>query len=119
MIEHGQMVHDSYNQIIQSCEKQDNELKLPIYIFEFYEKYKQILIDKHDNIRLYQLFHDCGKKKSKIIDEEGKIHYPNHARISFEFFSENCNDEYSADLILHDMHLHILKGDELDEFIYR
>lgn len=67
--------------------------------------------------RVYHVFHDCGKPKCKTIDENGKQHFPDHAKESARIFKEIFpEDEQSYNLILHDMDCHTLKGEEALEF---
>lgn len=60
--------------------------------------------------------HDCGKPLCLTIDDEGKRHFPNHAKISYDVFKSLFEDEIAADLILHDMDIHLLKADGIEEF---
>lgn len=71
-------------------------------------------VDAPAKARAYHIFHDCGKPRCLTIDEEGKRHFPNHARISAERYREAMpDDERTAELIEMDMLCHTLKGDEL------
>lgn len=75
----------------------------------------------------YACYHDCGKPYCKIIDDEGKVHFPNHAQVSYETWLK-INQESSINLpkkdieiigqlILHDMDLHIMNATQIDELI--
>lgn len=65
---------------------------------------------------LYTIFHDCGKWKCLTIDDNGKRHFPNHAEVSYKYFNQVFDNDIAADLILHDMDIHLLKSDGVEEF---
>lgn len=69
-----------------------------------------------DTLKLYTIFHDCGKLFCLTIDENGKRHFPEHAKVSHEIFKKYFDNDVSADLILHDMDIHLLKSDGVEEF---
>lgn len=64
----------------------------------------------------YQILHDCGKPLCREVDEDNRVHYPEHAKISYEqikrLFPEEIDLQY---LVLHDMDFHTLKPNELKE----
>jgi putative nucleotidyltransferase with HDIG domain len=72
-----------------------------------------------DILLTYALYHDCGKPFCRIIDEDGKQHFPNHAEISAKIWRENGGDEQIARLIQMDMDIHLLKAHQIDEFCQR
>lgn len=61
--------------------------------------------------------HDCGKPYCLEIDSEGKRHYPGHAQKSFEVFNSIYDNTIASELILHDMDIHLLKSDGVEEFM--
>jgi len=67
-------------------------------------------------LKYYTVLHDCGKPYCLEYDEDGRKHFPNHAQISFETFNQVFDDEIAAHLIKHDMDIHLLKADEVEEF---
>lgn len=67
-------------------------------------------------LKYYTILHDCGKPYCLEYDEDGRKHFPNHAQISFETFNQVFDDEIAAHLIKHDMDIHLLKADEVEEF---
>lgn len=69
-----------------------------------------------NTIKFYTVFHDCGKWKCLQIDADGKRHFPNHAEISYKIFNQVFNNPVAAELILHDMDIHLLKSDGVVEF---
>jgi hypothetical protein len=71
----------------------------------------------------YTLYHDCGKPYCKIIDEKGRPHFPEHAKVSYQVWNAVNKDrppsergEHVAELIRRDMEIHTLKAKELDHF---
>lgn len=83
---------------------------------QIWRKYRANL-PSPETIRLYHVYHDCGKHLSLVMDAEGRKHYPNHADHSYQLFSKYNNDAAAATLIKHDMYLHTLRGDELCQFL--
>ena len=45
-----------------------------------------------------------------------KKHFPDHSEVSHQVFLQVFNDVVSADLIKHDMDIHLLKSDGVEEF---
>ena len=115
MQDHGNMVHAAYVQMIADIEN-DNLSKYPACTAQIWRKYRATL-PSPETIRLYHVYHDCGKHLSLTIDDEGRRHYPNHAEHSYQLFSKYNDDAIAATLIKHDMHLHLLRGEELCEFL--
>ena len=75
-----------------------------------------------ETMRLYQTYHDCGKPYCRVVDADGKQHFPNHAQGSYETwmqYAETPEDHQIGQLILHDMDAHTVKGDAINEFIQR
>jgi len=73
-------------------------------------------LPSNETLELYTTFHDCGKPYCLEIDCEGKRHFLNHSQKSYEIFSQVFDNPIAADLILHDMDIHILKSDQVSEF---
>jgi hypothetical protein len=67
--------------------------------------------------RTYHVFHDCGKPTCLTIDEQGRRHFPDHAKRSTEIYRQLFpEDHQTARLIEKDMLCHILKGEEAEAF---
>jgi hypothetical protein len=69
-----------------------------------------------EDIKEYQIMHDCGKPYCITIDEDGRRHFPDHANVSRDTFSKISNNKIVADLISKDMVFHTIKSDEVEEF---
>jgi hypothetical protein len=75
-----------------------------------------------ETMKLYQIYHDCGKPFCRIVDGEGKQHFPNHAQVSYETwmqYAETEGDAQVGKLILMDMDAHTVRGAAIDEFVKR
>lgn len=70
-------------------------------------------------IRLYQIYHDCGKPLCREVDSDGKQHFPNHAETSKARWLECGGSPEVAELIGMDMDVHRLKACEVEEFASR
>jgi len=93
--------------------KDTDTFKLP----DWYSTYKtQIYANLHDfkTIKHYNLWHDLSKPWVRTVDENNKVHYPDHANKSADMFLEHIrNDETIARLIRNDMAFHTLKFEEI------
>jgi len=67
-------------------------------------------------LKLYTIFHDCGKPKCLTIDSDNKKHFTNHAEVSHKTFIEFSDNKIAAELIKHDMDIHLLKSDGVNNF---
>ncbi len=67
----------------------------------------------------YQVFHDCGKISTRIVDAEGRQHFPGHAAASERTWLAVGGDPQAARLMGMDMDAHLLKGDGIAEFAAR
>lgn len=68
-------------------------------------------------LKLYTIFHDIGKAFCLQVDSDGKRHFPDHANVSYQIFKQTFNNDIAADLIKHDMDIHLLKANGVDEFV--
>ena len=91
------------------------EWRLPDWVLEN----KDLLISSlpdDETLELYTIYHDCGKPFCLQIDADGKRHFPNHAEVSYQYFNQVFNNSVAAELILHDMDIHLLKSDGVEQF---
>lgn len=112
ILEHGQSVWAHMRDLISG-----NTLgwRLPKW---FQDNKDMILhnLPEMDILEQYALFHDCGKPFCRT-EEDGKVHFPNHAEVSYLTWLDHSDDLEVATLIKYDMMLHTLKGEELTQFI--
>lgn len=70
----------------------------------------------YKTIKHYTTWHNCSKGYMKVVDENSKSHYPNHAEASanlwLSLFPDHVNE---ARLMLHDMDFHTLKVEQILE----
>lgn len=116
--EHGISVRDHLLQLIEFLKTGNIEgnWKLPDWIFKYREHlyYKLLPLDI---IKEYAIFHDLGKPYCLTIDEQGKKHFPNHPKVSYDTWLSINDNQQIAKLILMDMKIHTIKANEIDEFI--
>jgi hypothetical protein len=91
------------------------EWKLPDWVLENRDLLISSLPDD-ETLELYTTYHDCGKPFCLEIDSEGKRHFPNHAEVSYRIFSQVFSNTLAAQLVLHDMDIHLLKSDGVSDF---
>lgn len=75
-----------------------------------------------ETMRMYLIYHDCGKPFCCTMDGEGRQHFLNHAQVSYDTwmkYADTPEDERIGKLILMDMDAHTIKGDAIDKFIQR
>lgn len=67
----------------------------------------------------YQMYHDIGKPYCKTyqLDDKTKYHFDNHANISANIYKSIDNNEIIYKLIKRDMDIHLIKANQLEDFI--
>jgi len=117
VFQHGESVRDYYKDIFKYIMGQETlyEWKIP----DWFDKYcKRIAQNQHNTktTLLYTLYHDCGKPFCREVDEDGRVHFPNHAEVSKRVFLETFGQEDVANLIGWDMIIHISTADEIEHY---
>lgn len=116
VLEHGQAVHETFLKLLNHISgKEKLSVKLPAWLSE-YENYLDDINSKIDIIKVYHHLHDCGKPACKEVDSEGNQHFPNHALFSYNQYIHLFGNDEAAELILHDMSLHLLKAEGIVDF---
>jgi len=122
ILDHGNMVAEYSNDLVNHLYYENPlmyEWKLPEWLALNIDLIADNLYEDKD-LEVYQVFHDCGKPFCRIIDNESRVHFPNHAKISGEIFRQVfSNKDYIAKLIEMDMDVHLLKSQEVEEFSKR
>lgn len=116
--EHGQLVNDYYNDFLHYMKTgvTFHLWKMPTWVDQYGHEIMSNLLD-YDTMSRYQIHHDCGKPYCRCVDEDGKIHFPDHANVSADVWSKLFPDDKKViDLIRNDMVIHTIKSDELLEF---
>lgn len=116
--QHGEMVKDRTNDLINGLKT--GTLKYDWKLPQWIETHKQWLLDNLAPIEVineYTLLHDIGKPYCLEYDDNGKKHFPNHAETSYQIYKQLFPDNHRvADLIRHDMDIHIMKSDGKEAF---
>jgi hypothetical protein len=110
--QHGFSVQQHFHELINN----PINWKIPNWFFQYKE---EIINSLHDleTINLYLLYHDIGKPVCKTIDEQGKVHFPNHAQVSKKTWLEIGGDPMIANLIGWDMILHTANASEIEQYL--
>lgn len=109
MYQHGLMVNNEYLMLLLSLEKGVVPEGVPESLIEVYKKNWFNLLD-YETMKHYQIYHDIGKPYCRIVNEEGKQQFPNHAQVSYEVYKQLFPHLLiEQDLIKHDMDFHTLK----------
>ena len=118
VLEHGESVREHLFDIINHLRDGSPlkyEWRLPDWLIENKDMILSSLPDD-ETLELYTVFHDAGKPFCLEIDENGRRHFPNHAEMSYQYFKQVFDNDVAAELILHDMDIHLLKADGVEEF---
>jgi hypothetical protein len=118
VLQHGESVRDYLFDLInhlRSGTPLKYDWRLPDWIFENKDLILSSLPDD-ETLELYTKFHDCGKPFCLTIDDDGRRHFPNHAQVSYDIFKQVFDNPVAAELILHDMLIHLIKSDGVKEF---
>jgi hypothetical protein len=111
--QHGISVKEHVQDLIHSDFSVPN-WKLPDWLSLYKDNILSNLHDE-DTIAKYSIFHDCGKPFCRIVDENGKHHFPDHANISKKMFLEAGGCQTSANLIGWDMDFHTCTSDQIND----
>jgi hypothetical protein len=119
--DHGLDVWRNF-ELIYECIKNNSpsdEVKIPDWVFQ----HRELILDNLlplDIIREYLTFHDCGKPFCFRRDEAGKVHFPDHEKHSFTTWTQISDGSERSrkigQLILHDMDIHRLRPEGVEEF---
>lgn len=116
VLQHGERVHDFYLDLVTHLTTGSplrHEWRLPEWLSS---ELPDLLCDE-EVIRLYQVYHDCGKPYCLEIDEEGRRHFPDHAVASERVAREAGLPDEVCRLIGRDMEVHLLKDAGVEAFI--
>lgn len=119
ILRHGEMVRDHYADLIghiRDGKPLAGEWRLPDWIGD------PLLLEglpSDEVMAEYHLFHDVGKPSCRVVDEDGRQHFPDHARVSARVWRDAGGSEEVARLIEQDMDIHLLKGEGVEEFSLR
>jgi len=115
--QHGQSVRSHFLELLHAIKENDEDIlknwRIPKWLFEYKDC---ILGNLHESekIELYTLYHDLGKPYCRCVDENGKVHFPNHAETSQYVWSCVGGDETVGRLIKDDMVIHVASTEEIE-----
>lgn len=118
VLQHGISVKNHMMDLLDHLEKGSPlkyGWKLPEWVYEEKDFILKHLVERR-TLKLYTIMHDCGKPLCLEIDQDGRRHFPNHAQISYQTFIKFYEDPIAAELILHDMDIHTLKAEGVENF---
>jgi len=102
MVEHGQSVHKTYLALRNQLEGGEKIADLPEWMYSY--NWPNADLEK------YHVLHDCGKPLVKVVDDNGKQHFPSHAKASYQQYVYLFPDDLeTAFLIRADMIFHTWK----------
>lgn len=119
MLQHGEMVFNEYQKLMNAIKNKDEGYFKEIgfsFDWEFIDNLYENQYDM-ETMQSYQIYHDCGKHLSKTIDENGKIHYPNHAQHSSDLYGQYFDNPIAQDLILKDLNFHTFKCEQMNQWL--
>lgn len=118
VLQHGISVANHFKQLKKIITQQSTDItlwKLPEWIYDPY--LWDNCVDQSTMIQ-YMIYHDCGKPFCRIVDHDGKHHFPNHAQISKQTWLQFSNNALIAELIEKDMDMHIMTNEKMCTFIH-
>lgn len=117
LLDHGKHVWHTYKEIINYLHggPKKDWWRIPSWIEK--DLCKMILCD--NLMKEYLIYHDCGKVTTITVDENGKKHFPNHAKESEKLWLSVGGNPICARLMGMDMDIHTLKTEEIDDFSRR
>lgn len=113
--QHGQSVYETLEAFKNHLKGQalpKGLWRLPAWLERFGDK---IVENLHDDavLQFYTLYHDCGKPYCLTVDEDGKRHFHDHAKVSSEVWLSVGGDSVVGNLIKWDMDVHICSATEI------
>lgn len=118
VLEHCISVKDYFHKLLEILPGSHlpSDWKLPAWLFLYHKEILSHLLPINI-IDEYLQFHDCGKTKCLIIDQNGQRHFPNHAEFSYHTWLSVGGNYQAAQLMKMDMEIHQLKATDIDQFI--
>ena len=119
--EHGVSVRDHLKQLLDYIHEDvplNETWRVPEWLTENKELIRNRLLPSSIVLE-YALFHDVGKPQCRIVDDDGRVHFPDHANVSADYWLANGGDPQIGRLIRMDMDIHLLKDKGVEEFSKR
>lgn len=123
VLAHGVAVRNRACELLEICrgerEPVPGRWRLPDWI-EAHGRQLADLVVPARVLDRYTIMHDCGKPAVRQVGEEGRVHFPDHARVSAEIFAEVYpgpgSNALAAELVADDMEIHLLRGEGVEAF---
>jgi hypothetical protein len=119
VLEHGLQVaryfDDLRNHVINSNPLK-YEWRLPEWVYSK-DLWKGVL--PLEKVREYQIYHDCGKPFCREVDGQGRVHFPDHGKVSSGIWKKMGRCSLVGELIEEDMDIHLMKASGMEEFYKR
>ncbi|MEX3984117.1 hypothetical protein AB4Y45_34755 [Paraburkholderia sp. EG287A] len=120
VLEHGLAVSRAFATLCRALEtgQQPDGWRLPAWLLD--EPMRQTFLAHclpAEMLYLYQRYHDCGKALCREVDEDGRVHFPNHAAVSERIWLECGGAPKIGRLIALDMAMHTTSAEEMAELI--
>lgn len=109
VLDHGLSVWKYTQKILN---KDLEKIKTPKWLEDNYDEIIDNLHDL-DTVKLYNIFHDCGKPYCLQIDEDGRRHFPDHANVSKNTWLTVSSNQDAANLIGWDMVFHTETAEQI------
>lgn len=117
VLQHGLAVRKRLFELVDHLKHETTltgDWKIPDWVTDYKEQILDAL-PPQDILHQYTVYHDCGKPFCLEHDEEGRRHFPDHARVSYETYMRAWGNERVANIILRDMSLHTMKAADVPE----
>jgi hypothetical protein len=118
VLQHGESVKNYLFDLINHM-RSNTLLKYEWILPDWFLDNKDLILSSlpdDETLELYTVFHDCGKPFCVETDLDGKRHFPNHAEVSYDYFTRVFNNPIAGELIRRDMDIHLLKSEGVEEF---
>lgn len=122
MLQHGLAVSEQFTQLYEHLAAGaplPGDWRLPTWLTPEVGRMLLSRLPSLETLAAYHLYHDCGKPRCRTVDEDGRQHFPNHAQVSRQVWLEHGGSLEVADLIGMDMDVHLLKAEDIPEFVAR
>lgn len=121
MLQHGEAVAARFQELLAALRegKAPAGWRLPTWLDE---RGVELLLPRMASdavLAQYHRYHDCGKPLCRTVDEQGRQHFPDHARVSAQVWRRHGGSENAAQLIEQDMDIHCLAAEGVEEFAGR
>ncbi len=118
ILDHGLSVRDYLFDLLgffRGNKELEKDWRLPDWLIDNRKNIVNSLMDDY-TLEKYTIFHDCAKPFIKTIDEDGRVHFPDHANASADLWKAISDDAQIEKLIRMDMIVHTMKAEEIPEF---